>query len=910
MLSRWRHALRAKLRAILRSKRVEQDLDDELSFHLAMQQQSNESRGLDPVEAARRASISFGGVESAKESSRDARPLWWARTFGRDARYAWRSLRRNPGFTITAVVSLAIGIGASAALFSLVDQVLLRMLPVKEPERLVLLDWRGPQFASGMGSGNLLSYPLCRDLQAQGQFFDGVFCRYPANVTLIVGGQPQPVAAEIVSGTYFPVLDVQPAVGRLIAPSDDLRPGDHPVLVLSHDYWRTAFNASPDVVGRTVLLNNFPMTIIGVAEPGFYGVDLGQVPSVWMPATMAEQAIVGWTRLLDRRMRWMHVFGRLAPGVTPEAAKTGLQPWFQDMLRSDMTLVGFPKITEAQRKSFLGSTLEVMPGGQGRSNLRNAMGGPLWVLMAGTLFLHLLASANVASLFLARGAARVREIRTRMALGASRARVTGLLVVDSLIVVLVGTLLGLLVAPLVASALIAFLPPNLAAVEVTARVDVRVFAFALAASLLTGALCAVGLAWQAGRASLTAPLRDRVGAAGGVRLRKALVIGQMAFTLVLLVGAGLFVQTLVRLHAKGPGFASATHLLTFGINLMNKGLTGEEQERMSRQMLASIRDLPDVEHAGISGLRFLDGGSWNQHLTIEADTRITTDRVVHLSPITPGLLATLGTRVVAGRDFDDRDARPLSEAGERSVIVNERFARRYFGDRNPIGRRIGLGTNADTKTTIDIVGVVQDFSYRNLREETEQAFFPFFEGTLRGGGWFYVEVRGKPDQAVASVRAAIANIDPTLPLLDLRSVGEQMDRTLTNERMLATLSAGFGVIAMLISAIGLFGVMSFVVTSRTREIGVRLALGATRASAMRWVARDAALIVAVGTAIALPAVWGLRRLVQAQLFGIDAVDAPTMAAATAVLLVAALAGALAPAWRAASISPTEALRAD
>jgi predicted permease len=808
------------------------------------------------------------------------------------------------------VLSLAIGIGASGALFSLVDQVLLRMLPVKEPERLVLLDWRGPQFASGMGSGNLLSYPLCRDLQTQAQFFDGVFCRYPTGVTLIVGGQPQPVAAEIVSGTYFPVLDVQPAVGRLLGPADDLRPGDHPVLVLSHDYWRTAFNASPDVVGRTVLLNNYPMTIVGVAAPGFYGVDLGQVPSVWLPATMAEQAIVGWKRLLDRRMRWMHVFGRLAPGMTLEAAKTGLQPWFQDMLRSDMALEGFPKITEAQRKSFLASTLEVMPGGQGRSNLRNAMGGPLWVLMAGTLLLHLLASANVASLFLARGAARGREIRTRMALGASRARVTGFLIVDSLLIALSGGLLGLLVAPLVANVLISFLPDNLAAVDVTARVDVHVMAFALAASLLTGALCAVGLAWQAGRASPMASLRDRGGVAGGVRARKALVMGQMAFALILLVGAGLFVQTVVRLYAKGPGFASATHLLTFGINVMNKGLTGEEQERMSRQILASIRELPDVEHAGISGLKFLDGGSWNQNLTIETDKRITTDRVVHLSPITPGLFATLGTRVVAGRDFDDRDARPLGEAGERSVIVNERFARRYFGDRSPLGRRIGLGTNADTRVTIDIVGVVEDFSYRNLREETEQAFFPFFEGSSRGGGWFYVQVRGRPDQAVTSVRAAVASIDPTLPLLDLRSVAEQMDRTLANERMLATLSAGFGAIAMLISAIGLFGVMSFVVTSRTQEIGVRLALGATRASAMRWVARDAAVIVGVGTAIALPAVWGLRRLVQAQLFGIDAVDGPTIAAATAVLILAALGGALAPAWRAASIRPTEALRAD
>jgi predicted permease len=488
--------------------------------------------------------------------------------------------------------------------------------------------------------------------------------------------------------------------------------------------------------------------------------------------------------------------------------------------------------------------------------------------------------------------------------------VRSLLVADSLTVALSGGLAGLFIAPLVANVLLSFLPSNLAGVELTGRFDTRVFAFALAISLFTGALCASGLAWQVGRTSLVVSLRERSGQSGGARLRKALVVGQMAFTLILLVGAGLFVQTLVGLYAKGPGFSSATHLLTFGINVMNKGLTGEEQERMSRQILTTLRALPDVENAGISGLKLLDGGSWNQHLTVEADTRITTDRVVHLSPITPGLFATLGTRVVAGRDFDDRDARPLSEAGLRSVIVNERFARRYFGDRSPIGRRIGLGANADTKTIIEIVGVVQDFSYRNLREADEQAFFPLFEGPLRGGGWFYLKVRGRPEQAIASVRAAVSKIDPTLPLLDLRSFEEQMDRTLTNERMLATLSAGFGVLAMLLAAIGLFGVMSFVVTSRTGEIGVRLALGATRGSAVWRVVSDAGVMVGVGVAIALPCVWGLRRFVEAQLFGIDAIDARTIVGASAVLALAALTGALAPAWRAASVKPTEALRAE
>jgi predicted permease len=905
---RWAHALRAKLRAILRSAKVEEDLHDELSFHLDMQEQANRQSGLDSREAARRARISFGGVEAAKERSRDARPLRWAQTLMQDLRYASRSLRRTPGFTITAVLSLGIGIGASAAMFSLVDQVLLRLLPVKAPERLVLIDWQGPQFAAGRGSGNLLSYPLCRDLQAQTKFFDGVFCRHPTRVTLVMGGQPQPVAAEVVSGTYFPVLGVHPVLGRLIVPSDDIDPGAHPVVVLSYEYWRANFGAASDVVGRTVLINSHPMTIVGVAEASFRGVDLGEVPALWIPAMMTQQAM-RWDPLRDRRARWMHVFGRLAPGVSADAAGVGLQPWFTQMLQSDVTLEGFPKITASQRAAFLASRIAVTPASQGRSNLRNTLGGPLWVLMSGTLLLYLLASANVASLFLARATARVREIQTRIALGASRGRVTALLLVDSLLITLCGSLLGLLMAPVVSNVLLSFLPQDVASVDLTAQVDRRVFAFVSLAGVVTGALCGLGLAWQAGRIPLMSSLKERSGNTGGVRLRKALVMGQMAFTLILLVGAGLFVQTLGRLQAKGAGI-STTHLLTFGINLTSTGYPPTKQEQLGRTLLSALRALPDVESAAITGFRLLDGGSWNGQMTIEADTRITTDRVVHFNPITPGFFTTVGARIVAGRDLDDRDSRALIDEELRSAVVNEHFARRYFGDRNPVGRRLGLGANADTRTNIEIVGVVKDFSYRNLREETEQVFFSLFQSTGFGGGWFYLKVRGRPESAIASVRSAVETIDPTLPLLAPRSFDDQVNRALTTERMLATLSTGFGVIALLLSAVGLYGVMSFVVTSRTLEIGIRLALGAPRAAAVRHIMRDAAMMAGVGTAIALPCIWALSRLVRAHLFGVDAIDAPTIAAGGAVLALAAIIGAILPAWRAASVKPTEALRAE
>jgi predicted permease len=894
-----------------RRKRLEDDLDRELRYHLDRRVLDMVQGGLSEEEARRRAAIELGGYEQVQEEVRDTWIWRWLDDALRDVRYAARSLRRSPGFTVTAVLSLAIGIGANAAIFSLVDQVLFRLLPVKEPERLVLVDWKGTALADGWGSGNLMSYPICRDLMQQDRFFDGVLCRHPTTLNLAVGDgrKPEPVAAEIVSGSYFAVLGVGPVRGRLIDESDDLRPGQHPVVVLSYGYWLTALGGAPDVVGRKVLVNGFPMTVIGVASARFRGMDIGEVPALWIPAAMKKQATPEWDRLLDRRTRWMHVFGRLRPGVTAEQAQAGLQPWFKSMLDEDTRREGFPQVTADQRQSFLASTITVRPASQGRSDLRRTMDQPLTVLMSATLLLLLLASLNVANLFLARGAARGREIRTRIALGASRARVVTLLLADSMLIALGGGALGLVVAPLVSRALLSFLPQDAAGVDLSPQVDARVFAFAFLVSVAAGALCGLAPAWRASRLSLISALRERTagGLAGGVRARKALVVGQMAFTLILLVGAGLFVQTLARLRAQGAGFETA-HMVTFGINPRRVGFSPEESDRMVRRVMAVIRSLPEVESAGAAGINLLTGGSWNAILTIEADRRFLTDGQVHINPVSPGFFATLGTRVLAGRDFDERDLRPPSgpgDSGQRTAVVNQSFARRYFAGGSPIGRRVGLGKRPDTRTDVEIVGVVQDFSYRNLREQTEQLFV--FEGTSPVSN-FYLRVRGQPEAAIASVRTTVARIEPTLPLLSLRTLDDQVARSLRTERMLATLSGGFAALALLLSVVGLYGVMAFVVTSRTQEIGVRMALGATRGRAVWLMVADAVAMIAAGTAIALPCLWAVGRLVEAQLFGVSPVDAPTIASASTLLALVALAAAMLPAWRAASVSPTEALR--
>jgi predicted permease len=833
--------------------------------------------------------------------------IWsWVENCRRDVRHAVRTFLRTPTLALTATLSLALGIGANAAIFSLVDQILLRSLAVRDPSSLVLIDWRGNQLASGWGSGNLLSYPMCRDLQAQTQFFDGVFCRHPTSVNLSTGGEHQPVLAEIVSGTYFNVLGVQPQLGRLIAESDDVQRDGHPVVVISHDYWTTTLGSSPDIVGRKVLVNNHPMTVIGVAQRGFNGMDVGEAAVLWVPAMMKRQVTPGWDYLLDRRARWMHVFGRLKPGVTAQSAQAGLQPWFKSVLDSDRQLAGFPSTTPDQLRAFLGSYLELSPAAGGRSNLRRTMETPLWILLGGTSLLVLLACSNVASLLLARGAAQSREVVTRIALGASRARVTNQLLIESMVISLAGGALGIAFAPMISAALLSLLPQDIARASLTSDLDLRVLLFTSLLSVLTGALCGTAPSLQAGKLSLIGALRERAPGVGGVRLRRALVVGQIALTLVLLICAALFLQTVSRLHEKGPGF-DADRLLMFQVDTARSGYSEQDGARLMLQLLDGLRNTPGIASAALAGHTLLAGGSWNTHMTIEFKQRRTTDRLVHCTPVTPGFFTTLGARLIAGRDFSAHGP-GNPDPRYRTAIVNASFARRYFGDASPIGHRLGFSDRPDTKADVEIIGVVADFSYRGIREETEQAFFPFLDIPW-AGGTFYVRTQTRPESAFAAIRATVAGFDPAMPILSLRTIEEQIERSLRTERMMATLLTGFGATALVLAVIGLYGVMSFVVAQRTHEIGVRLALGATRSHAVWLVLRDALFMLGSGTAIALLAGWGVGRVIAGQLFGVAPIDAPTIALTTMLLAVVGIAAAMVPAWRAASVNPTRALHA-
>jgi predicted permease len=646
-----------------------------------------------------------------------------------------------------------------------------------------------------------------------------------------------------------------------------------------------------------------------VAAPTFRGIDVGEVPALWIPAAMSAQAIPGFDGLLNRRQRWMQVLGRLMPGITPAQAQAGLQPWFKAMLNEDTRRPGFPRITAERRQRFLASTIAVTPAGQGHSSLRRQLSQPLWVLFAATAVLLGLACLNVAGLFLARGTARDREISTRLALGASRGRIGRQLLADSVLLALVGGLLGVALAPAAMQTLIAFLPRDTAANALRSTVDSRLLLFASLVSVGAGVLSGFGPALQAGRKPLVSSLRERGSAGSGVRLRKVIVAAQIALSLILVIGAVLFARTLTGLLTKGPGFDTSS-LVSFGIDPRRNGYSPAQASRLVRDIHDEIRVSRSTEASAVARFQLLTGGSWNNPMTIQTDRRVTTDRDVNLNAVTPGFFATLGIRIVAGRDFDGRDAMPAGEAGSRSAIVNEAFVRRYLEGRNPLGARICQGAGPDAEPNIEIVGIVADFSYRGLREESEQAYFPMFDANDHGGGHFYVKVRGTPQQAAESIRSIVHKADPALPITYFRTVNEQVSRSLNTERILATLSGGFGALALLLSLVGLYGVMSFVVTQRTREIGIRIALGARGSSAVWLVLRDAIVMIAAGAAVALPCVAVLGRLVESQLFGVTATDPVTIAGTTLLLAMAALGAALIPAYAASTVNPTDALRAE
>ena len=829
--------------------------------------------------------------------------------FLQDLRYSVRTLRKSPLFTTVAVISLALGIGANTAIFTLIHQIVLQLLPVRNPEQLVLLTGRGNHYGSNTG-GNAISYPMYQDFRDRNQVFQGMFCKYGISGSLTVDGRTELVSAELVSGNYFPVLGVGAAVGRVFNASDDLTQSGHPLAVLSYGFWKTRFNSDPGMVGRRIVLNGYPLTIIGVSRDGFDGVESGYSPQIRVPMMMKKEMtpMDPFYTLNERRGRFVQAFGRLKPGLTIEQAKAGLQPLFHQILQMEVQDKAFAEATSLTKQRFLSMWMDVLPASKGRSSLRRQFTNPLYALMAIVGVVLLIACTNVANLLIARATSRQKEIALRLALGGSRWRLIRQLLCESVLLALAGGAAGIALAVWMNRTLLSFLPAGTLRLTVSPAPDFNALGFTLAIALLTGLLFGLAPALQTTRPELAGTLKDQAGAVIGgsaVTLRKALVVAQVALSLLLLVGAGLFLQSLRNLRGLNPGFQTSG-LLTFTVNPTLNAYPAEQSRQFYRQLLERLQNLPGVTSAALSIMTVLDDNEWDSSVTVEGYTAKQNEFVdPHMQFASPGYFATLRIPILLGRDF-----RPSDDQGANNVgIINERFAKKYFAGQSPIGRHVGMGMNPGTKLDIEIIGVVQDTRYESLRQEIPYELYrPYRQMGFTLGMSAYVRTQADPSNYFGALREAVRQVDSTVPVSDLRTLEQQVDKSLLTERLLATLSAVFGLLATLLAAIGLYGVMAYVVARRTREIGIRMALGAAAGKVVWLVMREVLILAGIGAAIGTPAAFALSRLIGAQLFGIKPTDALTLAsAAIGIAVVAALSGYL-PARRATRIDPMLALR--
>jgi predicted permease len=822
-----------------------------------------------------------------------------------DFRFALRTLLKAPAFTIVVVLTLALGIGANTAIFSLTDQVLLRMLPVKSPERLVVLDGPGA-FRGRTFNSPTFSYPIYRDFRDQGTVFDGVIARFPTPLTLLVNGQAERVSGELVTGNYFDVLGVHAQIGRTLTPDDDRTPGGHPVAVLSHNFWMRRFAGDPSVLNRTVSLNGMPMTIVGVAPAGFFGIVVGENPDVMVPVMMKAQMTPTWDDLQNRRSRWLTVMARVKTGVSTAQAEAAMNVVYRQI--NELELKEMTDISQLFHDRFLSKHLFLRPGQKGQSDLRKQFTTPILVLMGMVGLVLLIACANVANLLLARGAARQKEVAIRLALGASRGTIVRQRLVESLVLAGGGAVLGLGFAWWTGTLLLTMLPNEGAVQTLSAIPDARVTAFAIAAALLTAILFGLAPALSSTRPALTSTLKDEagsvVGGTGHARFRKGLVVAQVGLSVLLLAGAALFARSLYNLKTLNPGF-EADQLLGFSIDPSLNGYSRERSIQLFQQMQEQLGQLPDVRSATASVIQLLTDSNWSSTIQVEGYKPKEGENMnPDFNAIGPGFFAAMGQPLVAGREFTVKDA----AGAPRVAIINETMAKYYFGTESPLGRHIGSNARAKTPDT-EIVGVVKDSKTSTLRTEPRRfVYTPYPQENEIGQITFYVRARGSAASVGSSVRQVAQRVDPNLPVFDMKTMTTVVDESLFLERMVAALSVAFGGLATLLAAIGLYGVMSYTVARRTREIGIRMALGAERGAVMWLVLKEVALMVGIGVAVGLPLALALSRVVQSQLFDLSAHDPIALTAAASLLAVVALAAGYIPARRATRVDPMLALR--
>ena len=903
--SRVRFFFTGKLRA---------EVDDELQFHIARQIEANLAAGMNADEAQRQAQIAFGGVERAREQCREQRPSWSLELLLRDLRFAFRGLVRNPGLALAAVLTLALAIGANTTIFSLLNQALLRALPVHDPQQLVVFSFAGShgghwdsEGGSTPGHIHEFSYPMYKDLRDRNTVLSGLVAEAQTRVGVTWNNRAEAVRAEMVSGNYFQVLGVQPAMGRVFNAGDETAENANPVAVLNFDYWKSHLAEAP-VVGQKLLVNGTPFTIVGVAAPAFRSMVWGHAPSVYVPITMQRVVEPEWNYLNDRRAYWIDLVARLRPGLTAAQASSPLNSLYRS-LREEEFKSGQDQSAKARNDFVDAAHLNLEAGAQGFSPMRGDLRTPLIIVMGMVLLVIAMAVVNVASLLLVRAANRVREFSVRYAMGASSGQILRQLLCEGLLLGLAGAALGLAIAPQALHLLIDWMRGHSNDPQTfMATLDWRVFAFTLAATLVGSLIFSLAPAAQFWNPRLADALKQQTGTGlgGSLRFRRTCVALQIGFSLLLIVGAGMFVRTIQNLRAVNPGFAT-DHLLSFNLDPALAGYPGPGVAPVEQRALDAIAALPGVRTVGATDDADLTGDDISGDVAVSGYTPKPDEEFdVELPWVSNGYLQTLGVPLVAGRTFNTSD----TATSMHVAVVNLSFAKHFFG--SPLAA-LGHHVSRPRRPATDavIVGVVKDVKHESVRDPMVPTCYTLFSHAERPTGLtYYVRTWQAPDAAANSIRAAIAAIDAKLIVGNPTTMDDEIESSIQAERTIALLASIFGLLAALLAGIGLYGILAYSTAQRTREIGIRMALGAQRGTVVGLILRETLLLAGFAVAATIPIALLGARAVRSQLFGVSFADPLVYGAGIlAICLVAALAG-LIPARRAAAVDPARALRTE
>jgi len=896
-----------RLWMLIRRRQFDADLEEEVRLHLELREQEQIQAGLSPKEARQAVLRRFGNATLLKEQSHMAWGWEWLESFLQDIAYGTRAMLRSPILTTVALLSLALGIGANTAIFSLLDAVMLRSLPVKNPSELVLL---GKGNSSGITDDfartQLYSYPFYRRMQKENKVFSDTAAVFSMmnGVHGYVGGrsESEPMNVQLVSGTYFETLGVGAIAGRTLNEGDDNSEGDHPVAVISYAWWKRSLVRDRNVINRTLKLGDTTFTIVGVAPPEFFGTKVGEAPDMWIPLSMIKEVPPHFGGYKDNFSESLLILGRLKPGFSVDAATANVNLLFRQIL---IDFAGAKLDAENQQKLDR-TKVPLTPMDKGLSSLRRQFSEPLQILMSVVALVLLIACANIANLLLARSTARARELAVRQALGARRTRIIRQLITESFMLAVAGGTLGIALAAVANRLLLRMVSGRLEPIPLDVSIDIRLLLFTVAVTIATALIFGTVPAFRATRSQLTDTLkagRGPLGVSGKNPLARTLVISQVALSLILMVGAGLFLRSLVNLNNVDTGF-NKENVLLLNLDSSSAGYKGGDAREvaMDHQIEERVSALPNVKAVSFSSFTFHQG-SWSSTVVVPGMKSADNIDVIH-NVVGTGYLTTMQIPLLLGRDFSTADTRTSANV----VIISEHTAKKLFPGINPIGRHYSVGTDNKPEDDVTVIGVVKDVKFDQLGEQPVNLDYLPYSQRAWGFGNFEVRYVGDFGSVAAAVQQTIHSVDHNLPITDVTTLDDQVARSITDQRIVAQLSAFFGALAVFLSCIGIYGVMSYVVTRRTNEIGIRMALGAGRPNMLWMILREVVGLVSIGIVIGIPATLAGDRLVSNMLFGLKPTDPATLVGATVILLIVASIAGFLPARRASLVDPMVALR--